>query len=845
MRRTFITALTLFALVRLAHADESGVRLLPVKFTLTGPKANQRILVERVSGERLVGDATAAATFVSSNPQVAAVGRDGAVRPVGNGVATITARVGGTSATCEVTVNRARGPFAWSFRNHVLPVLTKATCNGGSCHGAAAGKGGLKLTLRGFDPQWDYNVLTHQAMGRRVVAGDPAHSLFIQKPTMQIGHGGGERIKKGSLDYQILSQWVAAGAPRPRPEDPKVLGLEVYPQSATLKPGDGQQIVVRALYSDGHAEDVTRWVKFGTSDGQVASVDDAGAVKVTGSGEAAITVWFNSRVAFARIVSPFGASDSSTQRTQRSQSTQRNAEITSSASSVISVNSVSSVVKSGYIDELVGKKLESLNLPVSGRCTDEQFVRRAFLDASGTLPKAAEVLAFVKDTAPDKRARLIDNLLTRPEFVDYWTYKWSDLLLVTSRKLNGTALTSFYNWIRKSVEENKPWDRFAREILTAQGSNLDNGATNFWLLHKEPIDQSETTTQAFLGMSIQCAHCHNHPLEKWTQNDYYQMANLFSRVRLKNGDRPGEVLALVSTDGNINHPRLGKPLPPKPLDGQELSLDDTRDRRVALADWLTAPSNPYFAKALVNRVWRNFMGRGLVEVEDDLRLTNPPSNQELFEALAKDFASNGYDVKRLIRTIMNSDSYQRTSEPVGIAAKDDRYYSHYLVRRLPAEVILDAVAQVSGVATDFAGYPKGTRALQLRDSQIGSYFLTAFGRPEREQTCSCERHQEPSVAQALHLVNGDTINQKLREKGSVIDRLVWGEATDEEAVRELFLTALSREPKPAEKSQLLPLLADSHSDILAPLKEAESLRRQALEDLYWAVLTDREFLFNH
>jgi hypothetical protein len=801
-------------------AQEASIRLLPSNFTLSGPQANQRVLVERVLNERYSGDSSKSAQFHSSNEKVVAIAKDGTVRPVGDGAAKITARVGSSTATADVTVSGFRRPFAWSFRNHVLPVLTKATCNSGACHGASAGKGGLKLTLRGFDAVWDYNVLTRQAAGRRVVAGDPVHSLLVAKPTMLIGHGGGERIKTGSVDYKVVAGWVASGAPRPRPEDPRITGLEVYPSTVALKKGDSQQIVVRAKYSDGRAQDVTRWVKFGTSDGQVASVDDYGAVKVTGSGEAAITVWFSSKVAFARIVSPFV--DASTQRTQSTQTPR----------------------ETSFIDRLIDQKLTALNLPASGACTDEQFIRRAFLDAAGVLPNAAEVESFIRDSSPDKRTKLVESLLTRPDFVDYWSYKWSDLLLVTSRKLSGPALTSFYNWIRQSVEQNKPWDRFARELLTAQGSNLDNGAANFWVLHKEPIDQTETVTQAFLGMSVQCARCHNHPREKWTQSDYYQMANLFARMRLKNGERAGEVLAIASGVGDIEHPRLGKPLPPRPLDGKEVALDAAGDRRTALADWLTAPDNPYFARAVVNRVWKNFMGRGLVEVEDDLRLTNPPSNEELLDALSKDFVANGYDVKRLMRSILTSAAYQRSAEPVGIAAKDDRYYSHYIVRRLPAEVLLDAVSQVSGAPSDFPGYPRGTRALQLRDSQIGSYFLTAFGRPQREQTCSCERTHEPNVAQALHLVNGDTINQKL-QTGSVVRQLVEGEATDEEAVRTIFLSALSREPTAPEKSKMLPLLADSHSDALAPVKDSEATRKQALEDLFWAVLTDREFLFNH
>ena len=718
---------------------------------------------------------------------------------------------------------RLNAPSVPTFRNHVLAVFTKAGCNGGSCHGALAGKGGLKLTLRGFDPEADYATLTRQTFGRRVVKGDPERSLLLLKPTMTIGHGGGVRIKKSSADYAVVAGWIKAGAPGPRPDDARLLKLEVSPALAVVKPGDKQQIIVKASYSDEHVEDVTRWVKFGSSDNMVASVDDGGLVKGNGSGEAAITVWFNSKVTFARIVSPYKTADSpqSSQRTRSQNET-----------------------SSGFIDALIRQKLDLLGLPVSTTCTDAEFVRRAYLDAAGVLPRSAEVVAFLNDRSPDKRRKLIDSLLKRPEFVDYWTYKWCDLFLVSGRKLQGRALTAFYNWIQQSVRENKPWDRMAREMLTATGSTLDNGAANYYVLHKEPIELTETTTQAFLGMSVQCCRCHNHPLEKWTLRDYYQMANLFSRVRLKNGDINGDILVLTSTDGNINHPRMGVPLPPRPLDGPEIPLDFIGDRRQVLADWLTAADNPYFAKALLNRVWRSFMGRGLVEAEDDLRLTNPPSNQELLDALAADFSRNGYNVQRLIRMIMTSEAYQRSSEPTGINAKDDRYYSRYIVRRLPAEVILDAVSQVTGVPTIFEGSPKGTRALQLRDTQAASYFLTAFGRPERIQTCSCERQQEPNVAQALHLANGDTINQKLRDSGSVITGLVDSDADDVEVLDEIYLSALSRYPTESEKKKLLPILAETPVDPFAPdVKRKE--RRGAIEDLFWAVMTDREFLFNH
>ncbi len=380
----------------------------------------------------------------------------------------------------------------------------------------------------------------------------------------------------------------------------------------SLHPGDKRQVTVRAHYANGKVEDVTRWVKFGTSDGNVANVDDGGRVTVQGRGEAAITVWFSSKVTFARIVSPFP----------------------SAPAPAVYARSP----RNNFIDGLVVNKLQALGLPPSNPCSDSEFIRRAFLDAAGILPTPKETTAFLADTRPDKRARLIDALLERPEFVDYWTYKWCDLLLVSSRKLNPPALKAFQGWIRQSVQADKPWDVFARELLTARGSNLENGAANYYVLHKEPIDLTETTTQAFLGMSLTCARCHNHPLEKWTQRDYFQMANLFARVRLKNGDQPGEALVIAAKNGDINLPRLNIPLAPRPLDGQAMTLTDTSDRRELLADWLTSPGNPYFARAVVNRVWRNFMGRGLVEAEDDLRLTNPPSNPALLDALARDFA---------------------------------------------------------------------------------------------------------------------------------------------------------------------------------------------------------------
>jgi hypothetical protein len=490
------------------------------------------------------------------------------------------------------------------------------------------------------------------------------------------------------------------------------------------------------------------------------------------------------------------------------------------------------------------KKLQTLKIAPSEQATDREFIRRAFLDSIGVLPVPQEVERFVADSSTDKRSKLIDGLLDRREFVDYWTNRWSDLFLVSSAKIGEPAMISFYNWIREGVAANKPWDKLAREVVTATGNTMENGATNYFVMHKDPTDLTENFSMAFLGMSITCARCHNHPLEKWTQKQYYQMANLFARVGMKNGARAGDVQVYTNPVGEVNHPRLGRPLPPAPLDGEELQLDSKRDRRRHLADWLTSADNPYFAKSVVNRVWKNFMGRGLVEAVDDMRATNPASNEDLLAALTKDFTSHGFDIKRLIRTIMNSAAYQRSSISNGTNRQDDRHYSQYFIKRLPAEVMLDAVSQVTGVPTQFPGYPSGTRAMQIPDSRVNSYFLTIFGKPPRLATCECERSAEPSVTQALHVINGDTINQKLRAQDGIVDSFLKLGVSDEMLINHLYLAALSRPPSNDEMEHLIKILNDGKNEANAD-RIPQMARRQTIEDLVWAVLASKEFMFNH
>jgi hypothetical protein len=805
------------ALVATATLAAGELAILPASVTLSTPESRQQLIAE-FTDTGYQQDLTAKAKWTSSNPAVAVVDESGVVTPKSDGEAVITAAANGSTATAKIRVTGTQTPFAWNFRNNVIPVMTKVGCNSGACHGALAGKNGFKLTLRGYDPEVDYDTLLRQSAGRRVSLADPSASLVLLKPTFTIPHGGGKRFAPDSLEYRILSQWIAEGAPGPAASDPEVTGLEVYPAIATLQPNAEQQLVVLAKYSDGHTEDVTHWVRYSSANEGVASVDDSGHVKINGPGEAAVTLGYSSRVLYSRLTVPYPAQ--------------------------IADDAYTKFPRRNYIDDLVLAKLKKLHIAPSGPASDAVFIRRAFLDAAGILPSAEDVENFLASKSPDKREKLIDALLERDEFVDYWAYKWSDLLLVSSRKLRTNAMWAFYDWVRESVKENKPWNQFARDIFTASGSSRENGALNYFVLHKDPIDLTETTTSAFLGQRITCARCHNHPLEKWTQKQYFSMVNLFARVGIKNGSESGDDIIFAKTSGDVMHPRLLRPLPPTPLDGKALPLDSTVDRRIVFADWLTSQDNPFFARSVVNRVWGNFMGRGIVHPVDDLRATNPASNEELLAALSANFVKNGYDVKHLIKTIMSSGVYQLASEANATNQSDNVFYSKYIIKRLPAEVILDAYSQVTGVPTAYSNYPAGTRAIQLPDTQVKSLFLTVFGRPLRQVCDSSERSVDPTIGQALHVINGDTLNKKLSAPDGYVSLFLKLGLSDSRILDHVFLTAYSRYPSEAEKSTLLGALDKSRLAKGTP-ESIRDARRQALEDMLWALLTSKEFLFNH
>lgn len=795
-----------------------SIKIFPSEIVLGSRRSSQRVVVQGFYADGYSEDITAKAKVSVGDAKIAQVA-SGVITPLASGSTAVTATLGGLSASAPVSARNIDQTPKWSFRNHVIPVLTKTGCNMGACHGAAAGKNGFKLTLRGYDPEADYSVLTREAIGRRISPQDPGRSLVLLKPALLIPHAGGRRFGADSLEYKVVAEWISEGTPPPSSADRRIEQITVEPRALKLRPGSRQQLLVTAHFNDGYREDVTGWVRFESTNSGTASVSEHGRVELKGSGEAGITTMYLSKVDVATVAVPFP--------------------------NQVGAAAFLNAKKNNYVDPLVLDKLRALNIAPSELASDSEFIRRAYLDSTGTLPTAAETEEFFASTATAKRKALIDRLLASEAYVDYWTYKWSDLLLVTvgnadnpgGNKLTAPAVRSFYNWIRQSVAQNRPWSQMVREMYTATGSSRENGALNFYQLHKDPIRLTENTTVAFMGLRLTCARCHNHPLEKYTQVDYYKMANLFARVKQKAGDSAGEIIVYNADSGDIPHPRLNKPLPPAPLEAKEISLD-ADGRRELLADWLTSPENKQFSRTIVNRVWANFMGRGLVDPVDDLRSTNPPSNAPLMDALADDFVKHEYDIKHLASVIMNSAAYQRSWQSNATNVNDDRYYSHYLIKRMPAEVMLDAISQVTSVPTAFEDFPLGTRALQLPDTATESYFLDAFGRPDRAATCECERDPQPNLRQALHMINGDTINKKLAAKGSLTDMALKLGLSNERFVEHLYLSAFSRRPTDGERTDALKSLAEACGT-------NPQARREALEDFTWALLTGKEFIFNH
>ncbi|MBM4071657.1 MAG: DUF1549 domain-containing protein [Planctomycetes bacterium] len=713
-----------------------------------------------------------------------------------------------------------------SFLNEVVPLLTRLGCNQGACHGKLAGQNGFRLSLRGYAPEWDHDWLTREYTGRRINNAVPEASLLLRKPLGEAPHEGGKLLAIGSREHRTLLEWIRQGTPGPKKGEAEVRELRLSPGSRVLGIGQEQQLQVTARFSDGHERDVTWLCQFFSNDSNAAAVTPAGLVKMVRPGETAIRASFLGQVAVVVLTAPYDQ--------------QVKAEWYAGRNNVI--------------DDHVFKKLHDLRIPPSEACDDATFIRRVYLDTIGVLPTPAEIRAFVADRAADKRGRLVDRLLDRPEFVDFWALQLGDLLQnrkESDHDVRGTkGVRDLHEWLRRQVKDNRPWDQTARDLLTVQGATTEQPGVGYFVVtvgEQRDAHQSEvvaSVAQTFLGTRIGCARCHNHPSEKYTQDDYYHFAGFFSRIRMERKDpkQGATVLAVSASDPNQNknpvgvlQPRTHKFLKPQPLDRSQPDIKPGDDPRRQLVRWMTEPGNPHFAGAMVNRLWAHFFNVGLVEPVDDIRASNPPSNPELWKALVAEFVKSQFDRKHMIRLMVNSRAYQLASETKPGNDKERRFYSHYYARRLPAEVFLDAVSQATGVPERFDGYPVGIRAVQVPDPTVKSHFLSIFGRSERITPCACERNNDVTLPQLLHLQGGSTLPDKIRSGDGRLAALMNKKLSDRELAEELSLATFSRLPRPQELAALDEILAQN----------AGGNRDEVYLDYFWALLNAREFAFNH
>jgi hypothetical protein len=786
----------------------------PGTITLAGPRARQQVVVTGRYADGSVRDLTGVCELACEAKDLVAIGRGGYLTPRKDGTTNLVVKAGPQTAKVPVTVKGLDRPQPVSFRNDVIAALNVGGCNAGACHGTPSGKNGFKLSLRGFDPPADYLQLTRDVLGRRTDRQRPDRSLMVLKALGRVPHEGGQRFGAKSLPARVIHDWLAEGLRDDPPKHAGLKGIEVLPGSRVqASPARRQQLAVLATFADGSVRDVTRLTVFSSSDSSVAEVSGTGLVEFRSPGEVAILCRYLMELRSVRL----------TYLEPREGFVWKEPP------------------QNNYVDRHVFAKLKMLSIPPSGLCTDDEFIRRAFLDLCGILPTPDEVKKFLASKAADKRARLIDELLERPEYADYWTLKWSDVLRSSRKTIQPKGTHVFQKWLRTHVSRDTGFDEVVRELLTASGKTFANPPANYYRIARDPQNLAETTAQLFFGIRMQCAKCHNHPFERWTQDDYYSFSAFFARVRHKpdktepgpNPMIPGGEIVYTDRAGEVVQPRTGKVMAPKFLGGAVAPVPAGKDRRLALAKWVTSPDNPFFAKSTVNRIWYHLMGRGIVDPVDDFRDSNPSANDELLEALAKDFVKNKHSFKHLIKVVMTSRTYQLSAEANDFNKDDSKYFSHAVTRRLPAEPLLDAICQATEVPEKFAGFPLGTRAAQLPDGDANHLFLKTFGQPARELACECERESDSNLAQALQLINGPTIHDKLRAPNNRIGRLLAKKTPDRDLLDELYLATLSRLPDPEDVKASLEAVAKAKN------------KREAWEDIQWALLNSKEFLFRH
>jgi Protein of unknown function (DUF1553)/Protein of unknown function (DUF1549) len=806
---------TLVLILSTAHfssADEP-FQITPAAISMKGNFAQTQLLVTASGDVARAEDLTSRAAFVSSNDSIVTVSPTGRLIPRGDGSTEITITVGDSSRKVPVNVTGIVSEPAVSFLDQVRPVINKAGCSMAACHASQFGKGGFKLSVFGFDQAADYFAMTKDSQGRRLNPLDPQDSLLLRKPTMQTPHLGGKRLDPASRDYELLVAWIKSGAPGPTTE--RTIGkLVVTPAQRVGEPGLKQQLRVEAVYADGEVRDVTAWAKFDSMDEGIVTVTRDGFCNVIGRGQAPVMVRFEGDAEIAMFVIPYGPPAK-----------------------------LEGWTNNNVIDELAATKFRELGIEPSPLCDDATFLRRIFLDATGTLPTREEIEQFLASNEPNKRMVWIDRLLGLADspkkglynerYAAYWTLKWSDLIRNNSRDLQDTGMWALHNWIKGAFRENLSFDKFVSQLVQGKGSSFSNGPANYFIVNNNPNELAESTSQLFLGTRLTCAQCHHHPFEKYSQDDYYSFAAFFARTGLKSSQEfglfGGERVVVIKTGGDVRQPRTGKIMPPKPLDAEP--VDHPLDRRIALAQWMTSPSNTAFPRATVNRYVGYLLGRGLVDPVDDLRATNPPTNPALLQALSDDFVKSGFNLKHLIRTIMASRLYQLDSQPTAQNAADSRFYSHFEVKRLTAEPLLDAIDYAAGTQTKFKDLPLGTRAIEIPDAEYPDYFLNTFAKPRRTSVCECERSPDANLAQALHTLNGDILTTKISAKGSRVDKLVAEKMPHAEIVTDLYYATLCRAPSHQELAAAEQLLTEYTTP------------KEGYEDLLWALINSKGFLF--
>ncbi len=798
-------------------AEVAALSVHPSEVKLKGLDDSAQLVVTGKLAAR-EQDLTGDVKYEVSNPAVARVTTAGRIIPLANGTAEITAVYGDKRAKVLLTTASCDVNLPINFTNQVVPIFTKLGCNSGGCHGKSGGQNGFALSLLGFVPELDYTSLVKEARGRRLLPSAPEHSLLLLKATGTMAHAGGKRMEVGSDEYKLIRRWIAAGTPFGKPTDPSVTRITVFPEHRILTRNNRQQFAVYAHYSDGSVQDVTPRAQYESNEGEIAIVDGAGLVRTLEmSGEAAIMARYQGNVAVFRATVPLGA---------------RTPDYKFEPKTVV--------------DGFTRKKWQELGIVPSDLCSDEQFIRRVSLDLTGTLPTPAQVKAFLADPAPDKRDRLVDRLLETPEYSYYFANKWADVLRVKRRneQIRARGTFAFHSWIRESIARDKPYDQFAREILAATGDESQSPPTVWYKELTNPENFVDDTAQVFLGLRMACAQCHHHPYEKWSQDDYWGLAAFFGRLGRKIVQQPGgfvnqqaQIQVIFNRpSGAVINKRTSKPAEITPLDGEPMKVAADEDPRHKLVDWMVSPKNAYFARAVANRYWAHFFGRGIVDPLDDMRVTNPPSNPELLDALAQELVRSKYSLKHLIKVIVKSRTYQLSAVPNEFNKHDKQAFARFYPRRMSAEVLYDAVNQVAHADPAFGGLPgdrySPRRAIMLPDESFASYFLDVFGRPQRISACECERVTDANLAQALHLLNSQEVQGKLAATGGRADQMAKDPRPHREKVEELFLWALGRRPTQEQMRLALENIALHPRDV-----------RVAYENIEWALVNTKEFIF--